>query len=457
MIDYSYKELEECLRGKVVVPTRRKRFKGNVSTDTRTLQPGDMFIALKGLNFDGHHHIDEAFDKGARVCIAEHACARSVRRKDPDIIFVDDTVRALGRLGAFHRRQKKTPLIAITGSCGKTTTKELISHLLASKLKVLKNLGTENNKFGVPKTLLQLDDHDVAVIEIGTGGIGEIRHLARMVDPDYAVLTMIGNAHLTGFRSIMGVKREKLSLVEALKDSAQFIYNANDQNITHPRLKTLKTTKVGFSKKFDVYAERIHLMSQGVGFVLNGKFKVISPLMGQHNVINMLLAVAVAGKFGIQKNKVAALLQSFDPPKGRLRYQEFNDIQWIDDSYNSNPSSLDAAIELFKHYPPKLRKILVIGDMLELGERANAFHREAGRSIANHTFDMVITVGQLGAKFKEEAEFCGFQKDKIQSFADSDAAGKYLKRNLKAGDTVLLKGSRRMQMERVMIQCGVPE
>lgn len=457
MIDYSYKELEECLRGKVLVPTRRKRFKGTVSTDTRTLKPGEMFIALKGPNFDGHNHIDEAFEKGARICIAEQSCQRSIKRRDPDIIFVEDTTRALGRLGAFHRRMRKTPVIAITGSCGKTTTKDLISHLLSSKHKVLKNIGTENNKIGVPKTLLQLDDHDVAVIEIGTGGIGEIRHLARMVDPDYAVLTMIGNAHLTGFRSIMGVKREKLSLLEALKESACFVYNSDDPNIIHPRLKTIKTIKVGMSKKCDVYAERVHLMNEGVAFILNGKYKIISPLMGRHNVMNMMLAVAVAGKFGIQKNKIPELLKTFDPPKGRLRYQEHNGIHWIDDSYNSNPSSLDAAIELFKQYPPKSRKVLAIGDMLELGERANAFHREAGRSIANYSFDMVVTVGELGKKFKEEAEFCGFQKDKMLNFKDSESAGKYLKKQLRAGDTVLLKGSRRMKMERIMHQCGVPD
>ena len=169
---YSYVELERAVRGKLVAPTRRGRFVGNVSLDSRNIKEGDLFIPLKGKNFDGHDFIDRAFEKGARLVLAEFKSAWKIRRKDGDILFVDDCLIALGRLAAFHRRKYDIPVVAITGSCGKTTTKDLIAHLLKSRFRVLKSEGTENNFVGVPKTLLQLTDHEVAVIEIGTNRKG---------------------------------------------------------------------------------------------------------------------------------------------------------------------------------------------------------------------------------------------------------------------------------------------
>lgn len=454
MLDYTYKQLEQAVRGKLMIPTRRSFFKGRVSTDTRTLQPGDLYVALKGKNFNGHDFIDLAFEKGARMCIAELSSTRSVRRRDPDIIFVDDTNQALCRLAGFHRRQKNKPLIAITGSCGKTTTKEMLAHLLASKYKVLKNVGTENNTIGVPRTLLNWDDEDLAVIEIGTNQIGEIHYLTRLVQPTHGVLTLIGHSHLAGLRSIQGVRREKMSMLEAMDDSATVIYNAEDRNIIHDRLKKLKSLRVGYKKGMNFYADQVHLLDNSIGFRLNGKTRIAVPVLGQHNVLNALLATAAASCFGVKPDDVKERMATFEPPKGRLRYQETDGIHWIDDSYNANPSSLKAAIALFREYPPKGRKILVLGDMLELGPQANAFHREAGQEIAGYAFDLVLTVGQLAGRFAEEAVVSGFPKDKIKVFAASSEAGTFLKGQLKKDDTVLLKGSRGMKMEKVMEICG---
>lgn len=454
MLDYTYKQIELATRGKLMIPSRRTHFKGRVSLDSRTVQQGDLYIALKGKNFDGHDFIDAAFEKGARLCIAELSSSRKIRRKDPDMIFVDSTSQALCRLAGFHRRQKNKPLIAITGSCGKTTTKEMLAHLLSAKYKVLKNVGTENNSIGVPKALLNWDDEDIAVIEIGTNQIGEIHYLTRLVQPTHGVLTLIGHSHLAGLRSIQGVRREKMSMLEAMEDSATVIYNAEDRNITHDRLKKLKTIRVGYKKTMNFYADQVHLLDHSVGFRMNGKTRVAIPVLGQHNVLNALLASAAASCFGIKPEDVKERMATFEAPKGRLRYQETNGIHWIDDSYNSNPSSLKAAIELFRSYPPKGRKILVLGDMLELGPQANAFHREAGQQIAGFSFDLVLTVGQLGRRFADEAVAAGFAKDKIQTFVASGEAGEYLKGQLRPDDTVLLKGSRGMKMEKVMEICG---
>lgn len=454
MLDYTYKQLEQAVRGKLMIPTRRSFFKGRVSTDTRTLQPGDMYIALKGKNFDGHDYIDQAFEKGARLCIAELGSSRKIRRRDPDIIFVENSAQALCRLAGFHRRQKNKPLIAITGSCGKTTTKEMLAHLLSGKYKVLKNLGTENNTVGVPRTLLGWDDEDLAVIEIGTNQIGEIHYLTRLVQPTHGVLTLVGHSHLAGLRSIQGVRREKTSMIEAMEPGGTVIYNAEDRNITHEKLKTLRSIRVGYKKGMNFYADQIHLLDNSIGFRMNGKTRVAVPVLGQHNVINALLAAAAASCFGVKAEDVKERMATFEAPKGRLRYQESGGIHWIDDSYNSNPSSLKAAIELFRSYPPKGRKVLVLGDMLELGPQANAFHREAGQQIAGHAFDLVLTVGALAGRFAEEAVVSGFAKDKIHTFASSSDAGQFLKDRLQTGDTVLLKGSRGMKMEKVMEICG---
>lgn len=454
MLDYTYKQLEQAVRGKLMMPTRRSSFKGRVSIDTRTLQQGDLYVALKGKNFDGHDFIDQAFEKGARLCIAELSSSRKIRRKDPDIIFVENTNQALCRLAGFHRRQKNKPLIAITGSCGKTTTKEMLAHLLSGKYKVLKNAGTENNSVGVPKTLLNWDDEDIAVIEIGTNQIGEIHYLTRLIQPTHGVLTLIGHSHLAGLRSIQGVRREKMSMLEAMDDGTTVIYNAEDRNIVHDRLKKLKTVRVGYKKTMNFYADQVHLLDNSVGFRMNGKTRIAVPLLGQHNVLNTLQAAAAASCFGIKPEDVKERMTSFEAPKGRLRYQKMNDVHWIDDSYNANPSSLKAAIALFRSYPPKGRKILVLGDMLELGPQANAFHREAGQQIAGYPFDLVLTVGSLAGRFAEEAVVSGFAKEKIKTFSSSSEAGQYLKDQLKPEDTVLLKGSRGMKMEKVMEICG---
>lgn len=453
MIEYTYKQLEQAVRGKLMIPTRRTVFKGKVSTDTRTLQPGDLYIALKGKNYDGHDYIDQAFEKGARLCIAELGTGRRIRRRDPDIIFVDNTQQAMCRLAGFHRRQKNKPLIVITGSCGKTTTKEITAHLLSSKYKVLKNIGTENNIVGVPKTLLNWEDEDLAVIEIGTNQIGEIHYLTRLVQPTHGVLTLIGHSHLAGLRSIQGVRREKMSMVDAMDDTATVIYNAEDRNIVHERLKKLKTVRVGYKKGFNFYADQVHMLDNSIGFRLNGKTRIAAPLLGQHNVLNTLLAIGAASCFGIKPDDVKARMLSFEAPKGRLRYQELGGVHWIDDSYNANPSSLKAAIELFKSYPPKGRKVLVLGDMLELGPQANAFHREAGQQIAGYPFDLVLTVGTLAERFAEEAAVSGFPKDKLKTFATSTDAGLFLKDKLQPADTVLLKGSRGTRMEKVLELC----
>jgi UDP-N-acetylmuramoyl-tripeptide--D-alanyl-D-alanine ligase len=453
-LKYRYPEMEKVVRGRLLLPTRRGLFQGKISLDSRTIQPGDMFIPLKGTRFDGHQFLGEAFDRGARLALCEYQFEGRLKRKYGDIIFVENTLQAMGRLAAYHRRKFKIPVVAITGSCGKTTTKDILAHVLESKYCVLKSRGSENNFVGVPKTLLSLnDDHQIAVIEVGSNRIGEIRHLSRLVNPTHAVLTLIGNAHLTGFRSVEGVRTEKISMVDALENDSVLIYNAEDKNIRHRRFKKLRTVRVGFKKTMDVYADKIDLLSSGSTFLLNRKIELKSPLLGHHNILNVLLALAAAEKLGINRKFFAERIASFQPTRGRVRYQEVQGIHWIDDSYNSNPTSLRAAIELFKDYPPRGRKILVLGDMLELGPRASLFHREAGQTVASHPFDLVITVGEFSKDMVEGAVNKGFVKKKLKSFRTSEEAGDFLKGQLKSEDTVLLKGSRALRMEKVIECC----
>lgn len=426
-----------------------------VSTDTRTLSKGDLFFALSGPRFDGHDFISEASLRGATAfVISDTKKVSEIQKKLGFFIVVKDVLTAYGDLAKYWRTRFKVPVVAITGSSGKTTVKELSAHLLSAQKKVLKNRGTENNLVGVPKTLLQLDDtYEAVILEMGTNQPGEIERLSSIIAPQVAVVTLIGHSHLEGLKDLSGVKKEKLSLLKNLDRGGLLILNGEDPSLSDVRSSTHRVVHVGLKKEgMDHFADNIWCHEKGSSFHLDGKDLFESPLIGKHNIINALLALSVCAALGQNLEDARSALKDFRPVAGRLCVKDIAGIQWIDDTYNSNPSSFKAALETLKSLRTRGRKGVVFGDMLELGPAAEDLHREIGALLAEHHFDYVIGVGPLSQFAVDEALKKGYNPSKIFKVSDSLEAGKKCLKEVSQGDTVLVKGSRGMKMEKV-IEC----
>lgn len=430
-----------------------------ISTDTRTLGKNDVFFALKGERFDGHDFLKEAFEKGARHFVLSDAKRLPADVKACNVIVVSDVLAAYGDLAKFYRQKFKIPVIAVTGSSGKTTVKELLAHVLSQQFRVLKNRGTENNLIGVPKTLFGLDaSHEVVVLELGTNRPGEIERLASIVAPQIGIITMIGPSHLEGLGNIEGVKAEKLKLAAAVERGGLVILNGHDPHLAEVKSGVHKILRAGFSKEGnDVAAEQMWCHDAGCTFRVDRylyeprgeKECVETALIGRHNALNCLLAMLAASALGVDFATIRKGIASFKPIAGRLCLKNAAGIIFIDDSYNSNPASFRAALDTLKEFKIRERKGVVCGDMLELGERAEALHRELGARVAELLFDFVIAAGPLSKHLVDEALKRGFDPQRIHHVKDSAEAGRLCRDIATPGDMVLVKGSRAMVMEKV--------
>jgi len=426
-----------------------------ISIDSRTIHPGEAFVAIKGDNFDGHDFIDLALKKGAN-CIIKNKGAKSPKEKNIAVIEVGDTVKALGGIARFQRLKfGNIPLIAVSGSSGKTTAKEMVAWVLAKKFKVLKNEGTKNNQIGLSLSLLNLDRaHEAAVLELGTNHPGEISYLAKICLPNIAVITNIGPAHLEYFHDLDGVLSEKYSLIKNLRKPYISILNADDRFLREKALKKTNnpfTLSFGINQPADFSASNIKGLKKGLEFLINRKYKFTLNTLGRYNIYNVLSAVSVARLFSISYSDIAGRLADFNFPKGRLNFVELNRIKFIDDTYNSNPLSLkEALIALNGIKGVKGRKIVIMGDMLELGAQKKLFHYQAGRDISQ-ICDIFISVGELSMAAAQAAKKCGLGANNIFACDTSAQARQLLfnKISVNKDDIVLVKGSRLMKMEEV--------
>lgn len=450
---FSINELIEATKGKLIGKVEILTIKG-ISIDTRTILPQDAFIAIKGNNFDGHDFIDEAIRKGAGCIISEPARKAQGSAGKVTFIEVRDTIKALGDIARFQRRRFGIPVIAVTGSNGKTTVKEMIAHTLSKRFKILRNEGTKNNHIGLPLTLLNLNStHDIAVLEIGTNHFGEVRYLSGVCQPNIGIITNIGPSHLEYLRDLEGVFREKYSMLEGLKSPRIAILNADDDLLRKKAL--IKSGKeiffsFGIKSRCDFSASAARNLDDKIKFRVNKKYKFTLNTPGYYNIYNALAAIAVARIFGIGHKDIISRLNTFDFPQGRLKILELNSIKFIDDTYNSNPLSLQQALKALANFRTRGRKIFVMGDMLELGSRAEPLHHQAGRDIAA-CCDVLITVGNLSRLAAEAARACRFDAKNIFSCENCRQAREILfnKLSLEKGDLVLVKGSRSMKMEEV--------
>ena len=421
-----------------------------ISIDSRTIRTGDLFIAIKGNRFDGHDFLKEAVRKKAAGVIVEEGLDKSVK---VPVIVVKDTIRALADIAAYHRKKFNIPVVGVTGSNGKTTTKDMAAWILEKKFKVLKNPGTQNNQIGLPMALLKLNKNfDIAVLEIGTNHFGEIGYLARVAKPNIGIINNIGPAHLEFLKNLAGVYREKYSLIKNLAFPSIAILNLDDRFlIRNIRDKDKFVIGFGINHNADYRASGIKRTKNGIEFLVNSRCAIKLKSVGVNNIYNALPAISVARLLGMDYNMIAERLEDFEFHAGRLALIKKDKINFIDDTYNSNPASLGQALDALHNIKTKGRKIFIMGDMLELGRSKENIHRLAGRGIAR-VADVLITVGSLTRLAAVEANKAGLDINSIFNCDSCEEAKELLFNRIipKKDDIILVKGSRLMQMEKIV-------
>jgi UDP-N-acetylmuramoyl-tripeptide--D-alanyl-D-alanine ligase len=428
------------------------------SIDSRTLSPGDLFIAISGERFDGHEYVEAALQKGAIGAIVE--AGKKVAGDPLRLLKVEDTLKALQLLGAAARRLWGKPLLAVTGSAGKTTTKEMLAHILATRFRVMKSSGNLNNHIGLPLQLLKLEaEHELGVVEMGMNHAGEIRALGALAHHDLAVVTTVAPVHLEFFGSLAEIARAKYEIIETLPTGGVAVLNADDEYVSQfGRNFKGKVVTFGIKRSADVSAQKIKLNgAEGSTFELvvgTVGEPVTFPLVGEHNIYNALAAAAAAMDRGISPSQAAAALSSIAPPDKRGQVLHLHGATIINDCYNSNPRALEAMIDTLASMKAE-RRILVVGEMLELGPTAETLHRECGKHAAEKKIDVVIGVRGMARAVAEAACGSGTQAQFVET---PEQAGEWLARNLRPGDAVLLKASRGVKLERAldMLQDKVP-
>lgn len=431
-----------------------KEVKG-ISIDSRTIRPQEAFIAIKGENFDGHNFIEEAIKKGAKAVIAQSSNYRITKSLNGIcLIEVKDTIKALGDIAQYQREKFAAPVIAITGSNGKTTAKEMLACVLGRNFRVLKNEGTKNNQIGLPLTLLNLNDsYDFAVLEIGTNNFGEVDYLAKIARPNIGIITNIGPSHLEYLKTLKGVLKEKIALLKHLNNPYIAILNTDDNLLKQFILKNSKKPVIfgfGMKNKGDIFATKIRLLNENLNFLVNEKYRFRLNTLGHFNIYNALAAITVARILGMRYPDIIGALSNFNFPQNRLKLIKLKEIKFIDDTYNSNPLSLKRALEVLNNFRTKGRKIFVMGDMLELGRDEELFHRNIGRNVGR-ICDILITVGRLSRFTAAVARSYGLDIKNIFTCASSLEARDILFNKIfpSTDDIVLVKGSRSMKMEEI--------
>ena len=443
-------EICRCIRGRWLGNASMLPVSG-ASTDTRTAKAGDLFIALRGQQLDAHAFLGQAADAGcvaAVVCRDASVPAATLQRFAGGMIAVENTTAALADLAAWHRKQAAAAVVAVTGSNGKTTVKRMIHHILGRRQKGTCSPKSYNNEIGVPLTLLGVSSgDDYVVCEVGTNAPGEIAHLAKMIGPDVAVITSVGPTHLEKLGSVQKVAAEKASLLEYLVPAGLAITWADSPELD----KALKpygrrVVRFGRSAGADLRLTGYQQRGPAQRFCLNDHIWVDLPLPGEHMACNALAAIAVAQKFGWKQEEAAAALADFAGTQMRLTWERCGQITIINDAYNSNPSSLAAAVGVLAGWGPG-RKVLVAGDMRELGEDSPQLHRRSGVQVAQAGVDFLIGVGPLGRYIAEGAAEGGLP---TLAFDDDEQAKENIVVALRDGDIVLIKGSRAVAMERLL-------
>lgn len=452
----SVKEIVDITGGKLICGNTNTEIR-DFSLDSRTLQPGAVFIAIKGNNFDGHQFIKEVINKGVIGIIvkSEFELPDNLPRI---VIKVEDTIKAIGDIARIYRNRFKGPVIAVTGTVGKTTAKEFIATVLEEKFHVHKTKGTLNNHIGVPTTLWGLEsEHGVSVIELGMSGTGEIKYLADIAQPDVGVITNIGPAHLLQLGSVENIIAAKAELLTSMRGNGLVVLNRDNEYFTQLRDKT-RCRFVTVGKHLESDFQTIDLAVDKESLIV---FKILVkpfsdilevklPVIGLHNIYPALVSVAIGYGLGLKPEEIINGLAKIELPKMRLELKEIAGIKIIDDCYNANPISMASALETLSMWRDAGKKILVCSDMLELGQDACIYHKELGKQVVKSKIDRLITIGELSELVSGTAVECGMASDYVRHCKNNIEAVEVLGKWLEPGDVILVKGSRARRMEEIV-------
>jgi UDP-N-acetylmuramoyl-tripeptide--D-alanyl-D-alanine ligase len=427
-----------------------------VSTDTRSLREGELFLALSGPNHDGNRFAADALVRGAAAVLVSKATAELVAAavaRGAAVLRHGNPRGALAELARWQRRRLTAPVVGITGSCGKTTTKTILQELLSSRLATVASPHSFNNDIGVPHTLFLADSATEAlVVEMGTNGPGEIAELCRIAQPTGGILTNVGASHLAGLRSVEGVAEEKGALLSALPADGFCVLNADCRWSARLRPRS-RARVIDFSLegRGELNASDVVFEGGATTFRLQGR-AVTSPLLGLHNVQNLLAALSACRGLGLALDEVLPAVSRLKPAQRRMERHELGGLTLIDDSYNANPESAAAGVRVLSGLCGYRRRVLVLGDMLELGEQAGLLHKRLGEQAAQSGIDVLVLVGPLTRATAAGALECGFPAAQLYHLEDTDEALRRIGGLVGEGDVVLVKGSRRTGLDRLVTQ-----
>lgn len=425
---------------------------GNI--DTRTLNPGEIFFAIPGEQVDGHRFIDTAFANGASAAVVNRSWFIEQKSPSGSLIVVEATDLALGDLGRYYRKRFNIPVIGITGSNGKTTTKDMVAAVLSTRYNVLATKGNLNTRLGVPLTLFDLSaQHDVAVIEMGISEHGGLCYLCKIAQPTIGTITNIGPTHLEFLGSVEGVAKAKGELLDYLDESSMTILNLDDLFLFKERVKVKgRLLGIGIEQICQFRGEGLKLDQKGfANFSLQGRSFHLS-IPGKYNVYNALIAAAAGWALNVPLEDAAKALANFKPTRLRSQMLEHNGIRLINDAYNANPASMRAALDTLSEIETDGRRVAVLGDMRELGETTDEAHKELGTEAGNRPIDALYALGELSDLVAEGGRKAGL--DQSWAFRDRETLTEALRAYLKPGDLMLIKGSRGIAMEGLVTALG---
>jgi UDP-N-acetylmuramoyl-tripeptide--D-alanyl-D-alanine ligase len=448
-LDLSLAEVREALDLSPVPENDRTMVHG-WSIDSRSTNPGDLFFAIKGENQDGHAFVRDAFERGAIAAVISGESAIQGLEESTELLQVPDTLVALQKLSAWARERWAKPVIAVTGSAGKTTTKDIIATLLGTKFRVGKTVGNFNNHVGLPLSLLRLPANaQIGVLELGMNHAGEIRSLTQIAQPQIGVVTNIGHAHIEAFESIEGIAQAKRELIEGLPAASTAVLNADDARVlAFSAYAKDKVITYGTAEHAHVRAEDLKLTPQGSEFTCSGA-RFHTSLTGRHGILNILAGLATASVFNVDFEHLIDPVSRLVPAKMRGERSVKGGITILDDSYNSNPDAVRSMIDVLRNETAK-RRIAVLGEMLELGRWADALHRDVGSYAADAEIDVVVGISGATRSLVQAIETAHGSRTEAYFFDRPEQAGDFLKSLVQPGDAILFKGSRGTHVERAL-------
>ncbi len=445
-MELSLNEILEAISGKVIVEGKTDFNK--ICIDTRKIEIDNIYLAIKGERFNGNKFVVEAFEKGASIAIVDEIFFdKKELKQGKTVIKVENSEKALLDLANFYRKKLGIKIIGVTGSCGKTSTKDLIAAFLSYKYKVFKTKGNFNNQIGLPLMILELDSsYEVAVLEMGMSDLGEIDILANCARPDIAVITNIGLSHIENLKTQDNILKAKSEIFNYFDENNTLIINGEDNYLSKIKNKCFEIIRIGYNHEYDVYASNIILREDNTSFTINDKereFNFEIPMAGKHNVLNSMLAIAVAKKLNVSFSEMEKGIKNLEATSMRLQVIKKELFTIINDCYNASPDSMKSSIDVLNSYKNR-RKIAILGTMNELGDEAINAHKEVGY-YAKDKVDLLIAIGNYKECYKN-----GFGLDNIITFEDKNEFIKSINTIIKKDDVILVKASRGIKFEEIV-------